>query len=102
MNAAPGTHLTVATVQTLYRMEMDGLAHLFGTVIVDECHRVVNNPEKASMFAAVLAHLPAKYRYGLTASEHRADGLEATIYQVLGQRISGVEQAGAGGRWQWS
>lgn len=89
----PGTHLTVATVQTLYRMEMDGLAHLFGAVIVDECHRVVNNPEKASMFAAVLAHLPAKYRYGLTASEHRADGLEATIYQVLGQRISGVEQA---------
>lgn len=89
----PGTHLTVATVQTLYRMELDDIAHLFGAVIVDECHRVVNNPEKASMFAAVLEQLPAKYRYGLTASEHRADGLEDTIYQVLGDKITGVEQA---------
>lgn len=89
----PGTHLTVATVQTLYRMELDDIAHLFGAVIVDECHRVVNNPEKASMFAAVLEQIPAKYRYGLTASEHRADGLEDTIYQVLGEKITGVDQA---------
>ncbi|WP_419505180.1 DEAD/DEAH box helicase [Allofournierella sp.] len=88
-----GTHLTVATVQTLYRMELDDIAHLFGAVIVDECHRVVHNPEKASMFAAVLEQLPAKYRYGLTASEHRSDGLEDTIYQVLGAKITGVDQA---------
>lgn len=89
----PGTHLTVATVQTLYRMDLDDIAHLFGAVIVDECHRVVHNPEKASMFAAVLEQLPAKYRYGLTASEHRGDGLEDTIYQVLGEKITGVDQA---------
>lgn len=89
----PGTHLTVATVQTLYRMDLDDIAHLFGAVIVDECHRVVHNPEKASMFAAVLEHLPAKYRYGLTASEHRGDGLEDTIYQVLGEKLTGVDQA---------
>lgn len=32
-----GTHLTVATVQTLYHMELDDLAGRIGTVIVDEC-----------------------------------------------------------------
>lgn len=88
----PGSHLTVATVQTLYNMELDDLGPLFGTVIVDECHRVVNNPQKASMFTRVLQGLPAKYRYGLTASDHRGDGLEDTIFQVLGDRIAAVDQ----------
>lgn len=87
----PGTHLTVATVQTLYNMELDELAPLFGTVIVDECHRVVNNPQKACMFTRVLQCLPARYRYGLTASDHRGDGLEDTIFQVLGERIAAVD-----------
>lgn len=86
-----GSHLTVATVQTLYHMELDELAMIFGTVIVDECHRVVNNPQKASMFTRVLSGLPAKYRYGLTASDHRGDGLEDTIFQVLGERIAAVD-----------
>jgi len=56
-----GTKLTIATVQSLYRMELDELAHTVGVVIVDECHHVVNNPEQASMFAAVLKCLPARW-----------------------------------------
>lgn len=88
-----GTHLTVATVQSLYRMEMDGLAKRFGTVIVDECQHVVLNPATAQMFSAVLACLPAKYRYGLTATPTRADGLDGTIYMVLGDKLHEVGQA---------
>ena len=42
-----GTHLTVATVQTLYHMELDDLAGRIGTVIVDECQHVVANPANA-------------------------------------------------------
>lgn len=88
----PGTHLTVAMVQTLYRTVLAELGRRFGLVLVDECHRVVNNPEKASMFCRVLACLPAHYRYGLTASEHRADGLDRTVYQVLGDPICRIAQ----------
>ena len=33
-----GTKLTIATVQSLYRMELDELARTVGVVIVDECH----------------------------------------------------------------
>ena len=88
----PGSHLTVAMVQTLYRTELADLGRRFGLVLVDECHRVVNNPETASMFCRVLACLPAHYRYGLTASEQRADGLAQTIYQVLGDPICRIEQ----------
>lgn len=89
----PGTKLTVATVQSLYHMDMDELGQRFGTVIVDECHHVVNNPEQASMFAAVLAMLPARYRFGLTASDDRSDGLRDTIFQVLGGRIAAIDPA---------
>ena len=78
-----GTKLTIATVQSLYRMELDELARTVGVVIVDECHHVVNNPEQASMFAAVLKCLPARWRFGLTASDTRSDGLSETIFQVL-------------------
>ncbi|WP_295473435.1 DEAD/DEAH box helicase [uncultured Subdoligranulum sp.] len=87
-----GTHLTVATVQTLYHMEMDGLAPRFGTVIVDECQHVVANPANAEMYNAVLGCLPAYYRYGLTATPQRADGLADTIHMILGGTLATVSQ----------
>lgn len=86
-----GSKLTIATVQSLYRMELDELSRTVGVVIVDECHHVVNNPEQASMFAAVLKCLPARYRFGLTASDTRSDGLSETIFQVLGPRVAVIE-----------
>lgn len=86
-----GTKLTIATVQSLYRMELDELSRTVGVVIVDECHHVVNNPETASMFAAVLKCLPARWRFGLTASDQRSDGLQETIFQVLGSRVTVID-----------
>lgn len=86
-----GTKLTIATVQSLYRMELNELARTVGVVIVDECHHVVNNPEQASMFAAVLRCLPARWRFGLTASDTRSDGLSETIFQVLGPRVAVID-----------
>lgn len=87
-----GTHLTVATVQTLYHMDMDDLAGRFGAVIVDECQHVVANPANAEMYNAVLGCLPAYYRYGLTATPQRADGLAGTIHMILGDTLATVSQ----------
>lgn len=87
-----GTHLTVATVQTLYHMELDELAPRFGAVIVDECQHVVANPANAEMYNAVLGCLPAYYRYGLTATPQRADGLAGTIHMILGGTLATVSQ----------
>lgn len=87
-----GTHLTVATVQTLYHMDMDELADRFGTVIVDECQHVVANPSNAEMYNKVLGCLPAYYRYGLTATPDRADGLADTIHMILGDTLAMVSQ----------
>lgn len=87
-----GTHLTVATVQTLYHLELEELAKQFGTVIVDECQHVVANPTNAEMYNAVLGCLPAHYRYGLTATPDRADGLSETIQMILGDTLAQVSQ----------
>lgn len=92
-NMTIGTHITFATVQTLSRRDIGMLAGVFGTVIVDECHLVYKNGEAARMFADVVGKLPSLYRFGLTASEFRADGLIDTMYHVMGPKIYEVSQS---------
>lgn len=80
----PGA-ITVATVQTLVRMrpeDLDALGAQFGCVIVDEAHHA-----PASTFRAVLARMPARYRFGLTATPRREDGLTPLLGFTLGERL---------------
>lgn len=77
--------ITVATVQTLVRMSGDELGDLlrhFGCVIVDEAHHA-----PASTFRMVLSAMPARYRFGLTATPEREDGLSPLLDLTLGERL---------------
>lgn len=77
--------VTVATVQTLVRLpidRLDDLAARFGCVLVDEAHHA-----PASTFQAVLSRMPARYRYGLTATPQREDGLTSLLDFTLGERL---------------
>lgn len=83
--------ITVATVQTLVRMDgekLEDLGQKFGCVIVDEAHHV-----PASTFRTVLAHLPARYRFGLTATPERDDGLTRLLDLCVGPRLFEIGQA---------
>jgi superfamily II DNA or RNA helicase len=83
--------VTVATVQTLVRLpfdRLDALAARFGCVIVDEAHHA-----PASTFQAVLSRMPARYRYGLTATPQREDGLTSLLDLTLGERLFEVSYA---------
>ena len=53
-------------------------------VVVDECHRCAGTVSKATMFSKVLNNLAAKYKYGLSATLHRADGLIKCTYALVG------------------
>lgn len=75
----PGTHLTVATVQTLARRDLAGLAGRFGTVVLDEAHHA-----PASTILRVVQAFPARHRLGLTATPDRPDGLGGAMLAVLG------------------
>jgi len=77
--------ITLATVQSLVRLppvKLDTLAARFGCVLVDEAQHT-----PASTFQQVLSRLPAKYRFGLTATPYREDGLTPLLSFTLGELL---------------
>lgn len=78
-------HITVATVQTLYRSYLDKPAkwwEKFGAIIADEAHHV-----SAETWEAVISTCPARYRFGFTASPTRADNMHPTMRFIIGPVI---------------
>lgn len=76
--------ITFATVQTLSKADLNALRYEWDMVVVDECHRCAGTVNKATMFSKVLNNLAARYKYGLSATLHRADGLILCTYALLG------------------
>jgi superfamily II DNA or RNA helicase len=71
--------ITVALVQSLDADTGTEIAELFGVVLVDEAHHAA-----AQGYRAVLSALPARRRYGFTATIDRPDGLRPFVHHVLG------------------
>lgn len=91
-NMSIGTHITFATVQTLSKRDLSQIREKFGCIVIDEAHLVFKDAAKARMFESVISQFPAYYRFGMTASEHRADGLIETMFHVIGPKFYEVEQ----------
>lgn len=91
-NMSIGTHITFATVQTLSKRDLSGIKNKFGCVIIDEAHLVFKDAAKARMFESVISQFPAFYRFGLTASERRSDGLINTMFCVIGPKFYELDQ----------
>jgi len=86
--------VTIGMLQTLARRDLDGLAPLFGCVLMDECHHA-----PARTYAPILDALPARYKFGFSATAWRKDRLETIMFRSLGPitaRVtpSEVNQAG--------
>lgn len=74
--------ITIATTQTLCRLhttELIDFMRNFGCVILDECHHA-----PAHTFDYVLNHATAYFRFGLTATPSRLDGLSYKMVEVIG------------------
>lgn len=76
--------ITFATVQTLSKADLNALRYEWDMIVVDECHRASMSVTRATMFSKVLNNLAARYKYGLSATLHRADGLILCTYALLG------------------
>ena len=76
--------ITFATVQTLSRADLNALRYEWDMVVVDECHRCAGTVNNVTMFSKVLNNLAARYKYGLSATLHRADGLIKCTYALVG------------------
>ena len=55
--------------------------------LVHNCHRVAANPSTIQMFRTCIDYFACRYKLGLTATLHRADGLEKCITSIIGSVI---------------
>lgn len=79
----------IATIQTLSKIDPKKYEHEFNVVIVDECHHCADRVDSVLMYKKVLSSMNPRYRYGLTATPYRQDGLTNTIYFNLGCNMKG-------------
>ena len=79
-----GKAITFATVQTMCNLDLGQYRDVWDCIIVDECHRVAGTPTAMTQFSKVLNALAARHKYGLSATVHRADGMIAATYALLG------------------
>ena len=87
-----GEGITFATVQTLSKIDLRQYKDYWDVIIVDECQHCAGSPTKVTQFYKVMSNLCARYKIGLTATPHRADGLEASMFALLGDVIHEVSR----------
>lgn len=79
-----GEHITFATIQTMCKIDLPTYRDCWDVIIVDECQHCCGSPTRVTQFYKVLSNLSARYKIGLTATPKRADGLEASMFALLG------------------
>lgn len=79
--------ITFATVQTMCKLDLSKYRDDFDIIIVDECHKCIGSPTNVMQFYKVLTNLNCRYKFGLTATPKRADGLEKSMFALLGDII---------------
>jgi superfamily II DNA or RNA helicase len=77
--------ITIATIQSLAALDdatFAAVARCFGCVVADEMHHVAS-----PRYRTTLGRLRAKYRFGVTATPDRADGLGPLLELTLGKIV---------------
>ena len=87
-----GTGITFATVQTMAKVDLSDLRYAFDVIVVDECHKAIGSPTKVMQFYKVLSSLSCRHKYGLTATPKRADGLEKSMFALIGDICAKVDR----------
>lgn len=85
--------ITFATIQTMVNLDLSRYRDMWDIIIVDECQHCAGSPAKVTQFYKVISALCARYKIGLTATPKRADGLERSMFALLGGIIHEVTKA---------
>lgn len=78
-----GKYITIALRQTLANIDLLQYKYEWGTIIVDECQNVGGSVTKCTQYSKILNNLAAEYRYGISATGYRVDGLTRAMYSLL-------------------
>lgn len=87
-----GRGITFATVQTMVKLDLNKYKDMWDIIVVDECHKAIGSPTKVMQFYKVLSNLSCRYKIGLTATPKRADGLERSMFALLGGIICEISK----------
>ena len=85
-----GEDFTISTIQTMVKINPDLYKNEFEVVICDESAHVVSTPTDMKMFGKLLSTIPARYKYGLTATPKRADNMIKAMYAYIGTSLNGL------------
>ena len=85
-----GRNITFATVQTMAKLDLSKYRTIWDTIIVDEAQHCCGTPSRVTQFYKVVSSLCARYKIGLTATPKRADGLQACMFALLGNKLCEV------------
>jgi superfamily II DNA or RNA helicase len=84
--------VTFATVQTMCKLDLSKYREEWAVVVVDECQHCCGSPTRVSQFYRVVNSLFAPYKFGLTATPKRTDGLERSMFALLGDTIAEISK----------
>lgn len=82
-----GERMTVATIQTLNRMDLNEITDKFGAVFIDEAHHVA-----AKSFYEVISKFKGCYRLAVSATPIRSDGLSEMVFSCTGSIAHEIKQ----------
>jgi superfamily II DNA or RNA helicase len=82
-----GERMTVATVQTLNKTDLRELVNQFGAVFMDEAHHLA-----AKSFYEVISQFKGYYRFAVSATPERTDGLSQMVYACTGDILHEIKQ----------
>ena len=72
----------------VYNIEVEDNNNYFANgILVHNCQHCCGTPSRVTMFYKVVSSLCARYKFGLTATPKRADGLQACMFALLGDKI---------------
>ena len=86
-HCAIGKDITFATVQTMAKLDPRVYSNAFNVIVVDECHRASGTPTQVHQFYKVLSNCKARYKYGMSATLTRNDGLIKSVFAIIGGKL---------------
>lgn len=70
----------------------DNNNYFANNILVHNCQHISASPKSLQMFRTVFEYFSARYKAGLSAEVHRADGLQNCILSIVGNVIYGMER----------
>lgn len=87
-NKTIGERVTVATIQTLNRVNLRDYTEKFGAIFIDEAHHLA-----AKSFYDVISKFKGCYRFAVSATPRRQDGLTEMVYSCAGGIVHEIKQS---------